>query len=156
MIKYGNCKIFYYSQIEKRKSFLERFIWVLTLKMDFENPKMPIFKGLQSNRFTWYQKILWGCLLGCKKLLNFMCLPIGSTQVFDIKLLQNAFLWEFFFVIEGSAFSFVDSLGGFVSVWLLRFLFTYFRLLGHPVAVLLKFCSWKISFFSFMLPETLL
>ena len=56
--KYDKQKLFYYSQIEKRKSFSERFIRVLTLKMDFENSKMPIFKGLQSNRFTWYQKIL--------------------------------------------------------------------------------------------------
>ena len=72
----------------------------------------------------------------------FLFFPPGSTQVFDIKLLQNAFLWEFFCVFEGSAFSFVDSLGGSVSVWLLRFLFTYFRLLGHPVAVLLKFCNF--------------
>ena len=71
--------------------------------------------------------------------VDFLFFPPGSTQVFDIKLLQNAFLWEFFF--DGSAFSFVDSLGGFVSVWLLRFLFTYFRLLGHSVAILLKFCS---------------
>ena len=75
--KYDKQKLFYYSQIEKRKSFSERFIRVLTLKMDFENSKIPIFKGLQSNRFTWYQKILWGCLLGCKKLLNFMCLPMN-------------------------------------------------------------------------------
>ena len=73
--------------------------------------------------------------------VDFLFFPPGSTQVFDIKLLQNAFLWEFFFVIEGFAFSFVDPIGGFVSVWLLRFLFTYFRLLGHPVAVLLKSCS---------------
>ena len=68
--------MFYYSHIGKRKSFSERFSWVLTLKMDFEYRKMPIFKGVASNRFTRYQKILWACLLGCKKLLNFICLPM--------------------------------------------------------------------------------
>ena len=46
------------------------------MKMDFENPKMPIFKGLQSNRFTWYQKNLLVCLLGCKKQWDFVCLPV--------------------------------------------------------------------------------
>ena len=74
--KYDKQKLFYYSQIEKRKSFSERFIRVLTLKMDFENSKMPIFKGLQSNRFTWYQKILLVFSLGCKKLWNFVCIPL--------------------------------------------------------------------------------
>ena len=37
---------------------------------------MPIFKGLQSNRYTCYQKILLLCSLGCKKLWNFVCLPM--------------------------------------------------------------------------------
>ena len=32
---YDKQKLFYYSQIEKRKSFSERFIRVLALKMDF-------------------------------------------------------------------------------------------------------------------------
>ena len=44
--------------------------------MDFESWKMSIVKGVASNNFTRYQKILWTCLLGCKKLLNFICLPI--------------------------------------------------------------------------------
>ena len=68
--------MFYYSHIGKTNSFSERFSWVLTLKMDFEYRKMPIFKGVASNRFTRYQKILWACLLGCKKVLNFICLPM--------------------------------------------------------------------------------
>ena len=76
MIKCSWWKLFYYSHIENRKSFSERFNWVLTLKMDFESQKMPIFKGVASDHFTRYQKILWTCLLGCKKLLNFICLPI--------------------------------------------------------------------------------
>ena len=68
--------MFYCSHIEKGKSFSERFSWVLTLKMDFEYKKMPIFEGFQSNRFTKHQKILWACSLGCKKLLNLICLPM--------------------------------------------------------------------------------
>ena len=76
MVKCSWWKLFYYSHIENRKSFWERFNWVLTLKMDFESRKMPIFKGVASDHFTRYQKILWTCLLGCKKLLNFICLPM--------------------------------------------------------------------------------
>ena len=44
--------------------------------MDFENQKTPIFEGVASNHFTRYQKVLWACLLGCKKLLNFICLTM--------------------------------------------------------------------------------
>ncbi len=76
MIKCSRWKLFYYSHIENRKSFWERFNWVLTLKMDFESREMPIFNGVTSDHFTRYQKILWTCLLGCKKLLNFICLPM--------------------------------------------------------------------------------
>ena len=36
----------------------------------------PIFDGSASNHFTRYQKILWVCSLECKKLLNFICLPM--------------------------------------------------------------------------------
>ena len=36
----------------------------------------PIFDGSASNRFTKYRKILWACLLECKKLWNFICLPM--------------------------------------------------------------------------------
>ena len=68
--------MFYYSRIEKRKSFSKRFSWVLMLKMDFEYQKMPIFEYVASNHFTRYQKILWEWLLGCKKLLNFICLTM--------------------------------------------------------------------------------
>ena len=32
----------------------------------------PIFDGSQSNPVTRYQKILWGCSLGCKNVLNFI------------------------------------------------------------------------------------
>ena len=84
MVKCSWWKLFYYSHIENRKSFWERFNWVLTLKMDFESRKMPIFKGVASDHFTRYQKILWACLLGCKKLLNFICLPMKFQTVFTL------------------------------------------------------------------------
>ena len=81
-----------------------------------------------------------------------MCgFPILSSWLHSgvwYKTPTKRFPWEFFCVFEGSPFSSVDSFGGSVSVWLLRFLFACFRLLGYPVAVLLKSCSWKISFFS--------
>ena len=81
-----------------------------------------------------------------------MCgFPILSSWLHSgvwYKTPTKRFPWEFFCLFEGSPFSSVDSFGGSVSVWLLRFLFACFRLLGYPVAVLLKSCSWKISFFS--------
>ena len=57
--------------------------------------------------------------------VDFLFFPPGSTQVFDIKLLQND-SWGILCVFEGSPLSPFDSFGGFVSVWLLRFLFALF------------------------------
>ena len=59
-----------------------------------------IFDGSQSNRFTRYQKILWACLLGCKKLLNFICLLMKSHNHHHIKhraLLKSEKGQEIFF-----------------------------------------------------------
>ena len=43
----------------------------MTSKIDSEPWKCPIFDGSASNCLTRYQKLLWGCSLGCKNLLNF-------------------------------------------------------------------------------------
>ena len=68
-------------------------------------------------------------------LWNSHLLSPSSTQVSDITLLQN--------VSSGNSWFCLGLLSCFpwffVSLWLLRF----------PVAVLPKFCSWKIAFFSF-------
>ena len=76
--------------------------------------------------------------------VDFLFFPPGSTQVFDIKLLQNVFLGNSFvsltFLVTSLVVLSVFGYWGFFS--------PFFWLLGYPVAVLLKFCSWKISFFS--------
>ena len=59
----------------------------------------------------------------------------SSTQEFDITLLQNVSSWNYWFCL----WLLCVFPRFFVSLWLLRF----------SCAVLPKFCSWKIAFFSF-------
>ena len=59
-----------YFDIQIRKSFSGRFSWFLASKIDSEPWKFPIFEGSHLSCLTRYHKILWGCLFGCKNLLN--------------------------------------------------------------------------------------
>ena len=47
-----------YSTIEKRKSFLERFNWFLTRKIDFENMIFAIFERPEGVGRSFYQKTI--------------------------------------------------------------------------------------------------
>ena len=51
--------MFYYSHIEKRKSFSETFSWFLIQKIEFENWKKPYFHGSVLYNFVKYGKISW-------------------------------------------------------------------------------------------------
>ena len=74
------------------------------------------------------------------KCVNFPFFPPGSTQVFDINLLHDL-----------ASVSDRYSLDFSLTPSVVLVIFGYY---GLPGAVLLRSCTWKITFFSFVL-ETL-
>ena len=79
MIKYQQQKLFYYSHIEKRKSFSESFSSFLVQKIDFENRKIPLFvwEGAWQSDSSSYDVF-------CQFLCRFSFIPENKQYFFDM------------------------------------------------------------------------
>ena len=54
-------------------TFINKIFISLTFEKNFSLKMCTFFDSSQLSCLTIFQKILWGCLFGCRNLLNFIC-----------------------------------------------------------------------------------